>query len=193
MIFNKTLTAPFNLHFKTSHKLNDKSNINDEELAIKSASGSIKHFEVLLLRYSAAIYRLAYRFVGNSHDAEDIAQDTFIKVFRALPKTNLDMPFKPWLYRIAINTAISYLRKKKKEQLNKDLEIETHDFAESLLDKDEIQFLINKLPLDYRKVIVLKAIDDLSYREISLILNIPETTARTWFYRAKNLIHNLMR
>jgi len=161
----------------------------DEELAAKAAGGSSDHFEALVRRYTTAIYRVGYRLTGNTAEAEDIAQETFIKVFRALPKTRLDLPFKPWLYKIAVNTAISHWRKNK-DRYQVDLEAadsltQTGDTGDMVAVRQDIQAAINRLEIDYRRIGVLRVAEDLSFAEIGQVLDIPEATARTRFNRAK--------
>lgn len=166
----------------------------DEDLAAKAAVGSSDHFEALVRRYSAAIYRFSYRISGGAQEAEDIVQETFIKLFAALPNANPELPFKPWLYKIALNTAISKKRK------NKDggrvpLEyaeamVAGGDAVESTAERLDAQAAIDRLPADYRAMIVLRAVEDLAFAEIAKVLEIPEATARTRFNRAKNALRS---
>ncbi|HEX21667.1 MAG TPA: sigma-70 family RNA polymerase sigma factor [Actinobacteria bacterium] len=166
----------------------------DEELARLAAAGRKRDFGILLKRYSGRIYNLAYRFSGNRAAAEDITQDTFIKVYQALPGADLERPFKPWLYRIAVNTAVSYLRKVK-PALNDEL-IQTKpsknkgpdDLAIDLELQGRLQSAILKLPLKYRRVVVLRYLENITFHQISEILNIPEGTAKTNFQRAKIIL-----
>lgn len=176
------------LPLKLSASKPDKESLSDEVLASSSASGSSSDFEVLIRRYSSAIYRLAYRMTGDHYSAEDITQETFIKTFKALPKSRLDLPFKPWLYRIATNTALTFLKKRRpNDELN-----ETHkkqdDHSKPIDDKLDIQNALKRLPLNYRQVVILRTAESLSYYEIAQIIQINESTARTWFRRAKNLL-----
>jgi len=166
----------------------------DEELARLAAVGRKRAFTFLVKRYSTRIYNLAYRFSGSKAAAEDITQDTFIKVFQALPNADLDRPFKPWLYRIAVNTAISHLRKVK-PVLNDEL-IQAKpskskgpdELAIDLELQGRLQSAILKLPLKYRRVVILRYLEEITFRQISEILNIPEGTVKTNFQRAKIIL-----
>ena len=162
----------------------------DEALAARAAAGSSQHFEALVRRYSKAIYRLGLRYSGNAGAAEEIAQETFVKVFLALPKARLDIPFKPWLYKIAMNTAISN-RRKSKDEYNLPLEraeatVGKGDIAVSVAGRLDAQQAIERLQPDYRLIVILRAIEELSFSEIAQVLDIPEATARTRFKRAKD-------
>lgn len=163
----------------------------DEALAVRAGAGSGQHFEVLVRRYSAAIYRFSLRFSGNPAAAEEIAQETFIKVFQALPTARQGLPFKPWLYKIASNTAISYYRKTKMNSLNAPLEAAEAmagkiDVAGAVANRVDAQAAISRLAPDYRQVVILRAIEEFSFGEIAAILEIPEPTARTRYKRAKD-------
>lgn len=191
----------YELAYHLPHRLTSagralEENPSDEELVLDAAAGSTNHFAALVRRYSSAIYRVGYRLCGDPHEAEDIAQETFVKVFRALPGARLDMPFKPWLYRIAINTAISHLRRRKAQPA--DLTVDGPEnmgnrgvvpsFADAVALHLDAQAAINSLPLNYRQVVVLRAIEGLGFAEITQILDTPEATVRTWFHRAKTLL-----
>lgn len=164
--------------------------LSDNELAARAASGSADHFTALVRRYSSAMYRLAYRLIGNESEAEDVAQETFIKLFLALPKADLDPPFKPWLYKIAVNACFSHIRKKKGKHWTgletADAAARFSDISETVNDRIDAQKALAGLPLNYRQIVVLRAVEELTFAEISEILDIPEPTARTRFKRAKD-------
>lgn len=170
--------------------------LTDELLAAKAAAGSANHFEALVRRHSGAMFRVAFRLTGSRGDAEDIVQETFVKLWRALPGADTDLPFKPWLYKIAVNTSLSRLRKKKRGR-TVDLEemdniIHLGDFAGASTDNIDAQAAIDRLTLDYRRVFVLRAVEDLPFADIANILDIPETTARTRFKRAKDRLQKYL-
>jgi len=163
----------------------------DEELAAKAQAGSSDHFSQLVRRHTAGVYRVGYLLTGNRQEAEDIAQETFIKVYQAISRYRPGLPFKPWLYRIAINTSRSAGRKKKSRPettgLNEN-EASLTDAAESVSAELDALGVVKMLPPDYRPVVILRAVEGLSFSEISGILEMPEPTARTKFHRAKALL-----
>lgn len=175
--------------------INNGNDVTDETLARQAAAGKHQAFSLLVKRYSGRVYNVAYRFSGNRADAEDIVQEVFIKVFRGLPKAHLDLPFRPWLYRIATNTAISHLRAKpapalpeeaaKSVPTEKELPEESADRAEL---GARLQQEILKLPLNFREVVILRYTEELTFREIGTILEIPENTVKTYFQRAKIIL-----
>ena len=167
----------------------------DEELAQAAAAGSQDDFARLVRRYSDSIYRVVFRLCGSAEDAEDITQETFIKAFKALPQIDLRRPIKPWLYKIAVNSAVSQLRKQRgRVQVELD-EAElppVRDGAEMLPDMIDAQTALAGLPLDYRRVMVLRVIEDMSFADVAEILDIPEATARTRFRRARQMFDKLI-
>ncbi len=170
--------------------------LSDETLAAKAAAGSGDHFEELVRRYADSVYRTAYRLCGNPAEAEDIVQESFIKIFRALPKVRLDLPLKPWLYKIAVNTALSSLRRKAgRPAIGLAAAEETPapgDDSERAAERMDAQAALATLPPAYRTIVVLRAVEQLSFSEISDILSIPEATARTRFSRAKSMLQHLL-
>lgn len=167
----------------------------DEELAQAAVAGSQDDFARLVRRYSNSIYRVVFRLCGSAEDAEDITQETFVKVFKALPQIDLRRPIKPWLYRIAVNTAVSQLRKRRgriQVELDEAELPPVRDEAEALPDMIDAQTALARLPLDYRRVIVLRAIEDLPFADVAQILDVPEATARTRFRRARQMFDKLI-
>lgn len=162
----------------------------DEELAQAAVAGSQEDFARLVRRYSDSIYRVVFRLCGSAEEAEDITQEAFIKAFKALPQTDLSRPIKPWLYKIAVNTAVSTLRKRHgRVQVELD-EAELPpvlDRAQMLPEMIDAQTALARLPLDYRRVMVLRAVEDLPFADVAEILDIPEATARTRFRRARQM------
>ncbi|HEB12345.1 MAG TPA: RNA polymerase sigma factor [Actinobacteria bacterium] len=170
--------------------------LSDEELAKQAASGSADHFEIIVHRYSGAMYRVAYSFCHNTAEAQDLTQETFVKLFKALPKAKLDLPFKPWLYKIAINNALSHIRKKQEKHQVDWTETETtlasDDPTDAIVKQNDLQIAIDKLPFDYQQMIILRAVEELSFEEISGVLDIPAATARTKFSRAKKQLRAIL-
>jgi RNA polymerase sigma-70 factor (ECF subfamily) len=165
-------------------------------LAARAASGSEEDFERLVRRYSASIYRVVYRMCRSAEDAEDITQETFVKAFRALPAADLSRPIKPWLYKIAVNTALSCLRKKSGKIQVEWCESEVPaavDQNETVPEKLDAQEALGRLPIEYRQIIILRAVEDLPFADVAAILDIPEPTARTRYSRARKALGTFLK
>jgi RNA polymerase sigma-70 factor (ECF subfamily) len=169
-------------------------------------SGNPEAFEELVVRYQKPVYNLVYRFLGNVDDAKDITQETFVKAYQSLTKHNPDLAFHSWLFRIAQNLSIDYLRWKKRRRTvsldepfeETEQEMHYHEIADQTPDVRNqlveaqkcahIQTIINSLPEQFKSVIILRHIEGLSLQEIAHILNLPLGTVKTNLYRARNLM-----
>ncbi|WP_078382517.1 RNA polymerase sigma factor SigW [Sutcliffiella halmapala] len=155
------------------------------------------------------IYQLVYRMVGNAHEAEDVAQEAFIRAYININSYDTNRKFSTWLYRIATNLTIDRIRKKKPDyyldaevagtdgltmysQVAADIALPEEEVASMEL-QNEIQRQILKLPDKYRSVIVLKYIDELSLIEISEILEIPVGTVKTRIHRGREALRQQLR
>ncbi len=152
---------------------------------------------------------LVYRMIGNSHEAEDIAQEAFIRAYININSFDVNRKFSTWLYRIATNLTIDRIRKKKPDyyldaevagtegltmysQVAADISLPEEE-VETMELQGEIQRQILKLPDKYRSVIVLKYIDELSLIEISEILEIPVGTVKTRIHRGREALRQQLR
>ncbi len=177
-----------------------KDSVSDEELAKRAAKGDEASFEKLVERYSPRIYSLAYRFLNDKGEAEDAVQEVFIKVYRALPNSRLDLAFKPWVYRIATNECINRSKRRREPVAGAAEALEgIPDGAASpqdaFLEKELREILmraIARLPVRYRRVVLLRYLEGFSFREIGEILGIPEGTAKTFFSRAKGMLRRYL-
>ena len=159
--------------------------------------------------YSNSIYQLGYRMLGNRHEAEDIAQEAFIRAYVNIKSFNQDLKFSTWLFRIATNLCIDRIRKKKPDyyldaevsgtdgltmysQLSSNSPLPEKEL-ESLELQDTVQKEILKLPEKYRSVIVLKYIEELSLNEISEILDMPLGTVKTRIHRGREALRQQLR
>ncbi|SDN80397.1 RNA polymerase sigma factor SigW [Bacillus sp. OK048] len=159
--------------------------------------------------YSNSIYQLGYRMLGNRHEAEDIAQEAFIRAYVNIKSFNQDLKFSTWLFRIATNLCIDRIRKKKPDyyldaevsgtegltmysQLSSNSPLPETEL-ESLELQDTVQKEILKLPEKYRSVIVLKYIEELSLNEISEILDMPLGTVKTRIHRGREALRQQLR
>lgn len=176
----------------------------DKELVQRVQQGDKKSFDLLVLKYQNRIIKLVSRYVREPSDAMDIAQDAFIKAYRALPNFRGDSAFYTWLYRIAINTAKNHLvslsRRPAEAHLENsdgeqmDVEELQKDIAtpENLLLADEIKQTIldamNKLPEDLRVAITLREVEGLTYEEIAVAMDCPIGTVRSRIFRAREAV-----
>lgn len=165
----------------------------DEILLARYKQGNAHAFRELVERYSSSLYNLAYRLLRDPMEAENVVQETFLRVITSVERVRLDLPFKPYLYRIAVNYCYDLLRAKK-EYVIGDLESvgELAEDAPEILErieKEELQSRLRQaieiLPPQYRTVIVLRYVDEFSYEEIAQVLNLPLNTVRTHLHRAK--------
>ena len=165
----------------------------DEILLARYKQGDAHAFRELVERYSRSLYNLAFRLLRDPMEAENIAQEAFLRVILSLDRVRLDLPFKPYLFRIALNHCYDLLRARR-TRLGSDLE-DASEIAEDspeILDQLESQEVslrlhaaIETLPPHYRAVIVLKYLEEFSYEEIAQTLNLPLNTVRTHLRRAK--------
>ncbi|MDP4086115.1 MAG: RNA polymerase sigma factor SigW [Bacillota bacterium] len=166
--------------------------------------GNVNAFGEVVEIYKNKVYLLCYRMLGNSHEAEDIAQEAFIRAFVNIKSYKQEFKFSTWLFRIATNLCIDRLRKKKPD-FYLDAEVEgtegltmysqvpsntqlPENELESLELQDTVQKGILNLPEKYRTVIILKYIEDLSLNEISEILDMPLGTVKTRIHRGREAL-----
>lgn len=159
--------------------------------------------------YKDKVFQLSFRMLGNRHEAEDIAQEAFIRAYVNIQSFNINLKFSTWLYRIATNLCIDRIRKKKPDYyldaevagtegltMYSQIPAKTplpEDDVESLELQDTIQREISNLPEKYRTVIVLKYIDELSLNEISEILDMPLGTVKTRIHRGREALRKQLR
>jgi RNA polymerase sigma-70 factor (ECF subfamily) len=176
----------------------------DQALVERVQQGDKKAFDVLVLKYQNKIIQLIYRYVHDPDEARDVAQDAFIKAYKAIDRFRGDSAFYTWIYRIAINTAKNHLvasgRRPPKsdidaqdaEQYEGAVGLKEYATPERLLLKDEIQASIAKaideLPDDLRTAIILRELEGLSYEEIAQTMECPIGTVRSRIFRARDAI-----
>lgn len=177
----------------------------DQQLVVRAQQGEKHAFELLVAKYQRKLLRLISRLVRDPAEAEDVAQEAFIKAYRALPQFRGDSAFYTWLYRIGVNTAKNFLvsqgRRPPSSTEKDNEEAETFDDADALRDintpesmllSKEIANTVNsamaKLPEELRTAISLREIEGLSYDEISEVMNCPIGTVRSRIFRAREAI-----
>ncbi len=179
----------------------------DAMLVERTVAGDQKAFELLVIKYQRRIQRLIGRMVRDVDLVEDIAQETFIRAYRALAQFRGEAQFYTWLYRIAVNTAKKALMDLKRdptisenffksgqsdETSPLENELTSSETPEAVLASKEIATIINAameaLPEELRQAITLREIEGLSYEEISVVMNCPIGTVRSRIFRAREVI-----
>ena len=178
------------------------------QLVERTVAGDQRAYELLVIKYQRRIERLIGRMVRDTDLVQDIAQETFIRAYRALHQFRGDAQFYTWLYRIAVNTAKKALMDMKRnpvisenalrggddedETSRVDNELTTEETPETVLAAQEIARVVNAameaLPEDLRQAVTLREIEGLSYEEISLAMNCPIGTVRSRIFRAREAI-----
>ena len=153
--------------------------------------------EALYSRFSPRMLGVCYRFAKNREDAEDMLQEGFIKVFTQIKQYRNEGALEGWIRRIVVHTCINILKKNKKfsdmVDINFAHKIHTHeDFVPSLMQAKQVVECIRLLPLGYRTVLNLYAIEGFSHREISNLLDIEESTSRSQYTRAKAMLEDIL-
>lgn len=171
--------------------------IKDEEhlLIQKVLAGEVRYFEPLVMKYQNMVFTLAHRIVKNQDDAEEVAQDTFLKAFQNLNSYQSKAKFSTWIYRICVNQAISktrgkhFIQQQKSEELTENVNFEGIDNVLSQIEKKERESLIKKaintLPSEASVLLTLFYFDELSVEEISDVLSITTSNVKVKLFRAR--------
>ncbi|MBV6478105.1 MAG: ECF RNA polymerase sigma factor SigE [Ignavibacteria bacterium] len=178
----------------------DFKSLTDEELIFRFQEGDIKAFNEIVRRYKDKIVNFVFRFCGNRDIAEDVSQETFIKLFKNKHSYKPIAKFTTWLHTIAINETKTMLRSDRKhesfsisnmlEEGTVDMELASSDYkpdsvVNTKIEVSLIQKAINELDEKYREAVVLRDIEDLDYEEISKVLEIPLGTVRSRINRGR--------
>jgi RNA polymerase sigma-70 factor (ECF subfamily) len=161
----------------------------EQELARKAKAGDSDAFGELVVKHQRVVFNIAYRLAGNREDAKDVTQEAFVRAFRKLDRFDPDRPFAPWLYRLATNTALNWLKRRRPEA-HKGIEpIERGPGpAARLIAVESVSRLreaIGSLPLNQRAAIELRHFQGASYKEIGRRLNAPLSDVKSWLFRAR--------
>jgi len=176
----------------------------DQQLVERVQAGDKAAFDLLVRKYQHRVLKLVSRFVSDAAEAEDVAQEAFLKAYRALASFRGDSAFYTWLYRIAINTAKNALVSNRRRPVDFDLDLQDPeqydrharlkegDTPEGVLLTEEIRSVVEKameqLPEDLRTAIVLRELEGLSYEEIAEAMDCPVGTVRSRIFRAREAI-----
>ena len=172
----------------------------DEALLNAVKNGHCESFNPLIERYKLPLYRVMYRMVLNRDDAEDLVEEAFIKAYRSIRRFDTNRPFYAWLRRIAVNNAINFL-KKERRNLTEPLEFVEQRLSNGRNDpvamtrqkmmKERINQAMTRLPKEFRIILSLKVEKDLSYDEISKVLGIPKGTVMSRLARARRRLKQI--
>ena len=176
----------------------------DQQLVARVQKGDSRAFDLLVLKYQHKIFGLISRYIQDADEVQDVAQEAFIKAYRALPRFRGDSAFYTWLYRIAINTAKNHLVSRSRRPPGTDVEAEDAEYYEAggaLRDietpesalfgaelKAVVERAISDLPDDLRTAVTLREFDGLSYEDIAEIMDCPVGTVRSRIFRAREAI-----
>ena len=184
------------------------SSLQDDHWVVLAVKGDEKAYTELTQKYQKPLYFHVRKMIRNPDFAEDLVQDIFLKAFKSLKNYKNDYAFSTWLYRIATNHTIDYLRKKKLETLSihADESDDTHATIQladedSFTDepmikrerKNKVHEAIDQLPEKYKEVILKRHIEEKSYQEISEEMDIPLGTVKAHIFRARELLYKYMK
>ncbi len=182
----------------------------EASLIKQSKAGDIESFERLIVEHQKKVFNIAYRMLGNLEDANDVAQEALVKAYRGIENFKGKSSFSTWLYAIVNNACIDFIRKNRKvNMIYLDCEYETEegtykiqlnnneDTPEQLFEKKEVQKLvhesINELGYNHRKVIILRDMEQFSYKEIAEILDCSEGTVKSRISRARTNLKTIIK
>ncbi len=177
----------------------------DYQTILRVLDGDTRAYTVLVDRYSRVVSALIRKMIRDEDDIDDLIQETFIKAYKALPSFKEGFLFSSWIYRIASNTCIDFMRRKRFSFISIDQPISKQGEDEQYIDladesnTPELEYILNerrkavdeaidKLPENYKKIIKMRHEDELEYVEISNILNMPLGTVKAHLFRGRKLL-----
>jgi RNA polymerase sigma-70 factor (ECF subfamily) len=190
-------------------KFSDKA-LEDFQLIDDAIAGDEKAYAELMNKYRKPVYHTILKMVRNVDDAEDLTIEAFAKAFKNLNKFKKDYTFSTWLFRVATNNCIDYIRKKRLETTSinaeftkadgdvlnidiKDLSLDPQEEAIKAQKIELVRNFVNLLPLKYQKLVKLRYFDELSYEEIAEEIDAPLGTVKAQLHRARELLYDLVK
>ncbi|MBD3368320.1 MAG: sigma-70 family RNA polymerase sigma factor [Candidatus Eisenbacteria bacterium] len=179
----------------------------DDVLIQKVLGGDESAFAVLMERYADLVFSVVVGIVRNETDAADVTQEAFVRAYKALPRFRGDSKFSSWLYRIAVNRSLTFIKKRKRRGRQVDIGLGPHIEASALDERprsdpeklvldDEFRRLVHEavgeLPPKYRAAVTLFYIEERSYKEVAGALGIPMGTLKTHLHRARALLKEIL-
>lgn len=181
----------------------------DAQLVARVQQGDKKAFDLLVLKYQHKIHSLISRYVRDHAEVQDVAQEAFIKAYRAINNFRSESAFYTWMYRIAINTAKNHLVSRSRRPPSTDIDVgesdeysgfnvlQDNDTPENILHGNEVAEIVKQaldgLPEDLRTAVTLREFDGLSYEDIADVMSCPVGTVRSRIFRAREAIDKLVR
>ena len=181
----------------------------DHEIIKKALDGDQDSFTRLMKKYHDPVFSLVFKIIHDKEEIEDLVQETFIKAFGSLKSFNENYSFSTWIFKIASNNCIDYMRKKKLKTLSIDMTVEqeegessfelpdpTYETDKNLIEEQRrkiIQDAINSLPEKYRVVIQMRHQEEKNYDEISEILCMPIGTVKAHIFRAREMLNKYLK
>jgi RNA polymerase sigma-70 factor (ECF subfamily) len=174
----------------------------EQQLVSRARSGDLDAFEALVIEHERYVYNLALRVVGDSSEAEDLAQQAFVRAWQALPRFRSEAKFSTWLYRIVINLCYNRLPQVKADLVSlvpdeeaMNLPDERQQVEKNFLDselRDLLHQEIAALPESYRLLLTLRHLQELSYEEIAGVTGMPLGTVKTGIFRARRMLREAL-
>jgi RNA polymerase sigma-70 factor (ECF subfamily) len=171
--------------------------VNDNLLVSRILEGQIDAYREIVARHQARVFYIGLKFFHNRHDAEDYAQEVFLKAFEKLQSFKGEVPFSSWLNKIAYNMAVNHYHKRRRTHVEVALPVEPRDTSlgpEVRVLRNElrerVRKVLQKIPDIYKPAINLHFFEGLSYPEISRILSIPVNTIKSYVFRTKQLLRS---
>jgi RNA polymerase sigma-70 factor (ECF subfamily) len=169
----------------------------ERELIGLAQRGDTDAFGQLVIRHQQAVFNIAYRLMGNRQEAEDVAQEAFVKTYQTLDRFDLQRPFAPWLYRITTNTALNWIKRRRPEvhldeRLLSDLSNGQEGLASATERSERLRVAIAALRPNYRAAIELRHFQGLSYQEMSEVLDVPVSGVKSWLFRARSKLRKML-
>lgn len=190
-------------------EIQSKSKLEDISLIEEALAGKQSAYDKLMKKYYQHIYNLIYKMIFKKEDVEDLTQEAFIKAFNSLQHFDRQFAFSTWLYKIATNNSIDYLRKKKLNtfSIDKEIESEDSDYKFDIPDTDYVpdnkiiedqrkkvlEDAIENLPEKYRQVITMRHKQEKEYEEIAKELNLPLGTVKAHIFRGRELLNKYLK
>ena len=178
-----------------------------EEMIVRLQKGDEAAFEEFVTAYEKQVYRLALRQLGNPHDAQDAAQEVFLRAYRGIGRFRADAKLSTWVFQIAMNVCIDMVRRQSRRPV---VSLTQGDDEESMIDlpdesyapepiyerralREEVQSALKRLSPEHREIIVLRDITGLSYEEIADVLQITTGTVKSRLFRARDRLASILR
>ncbi|MDF2546620.1 MAG: hypothetical protein K0R93_1518 [Anaerosolibacter sp.] len=167
----------------------------DHKIIEDVLQGDGDKFGEIIGRYKNGVYSICMRMVGDAEEARDLSQETFIKAYNNLLKYNPEYKFSTWIFKIATNLSIDYLRRKKHQALPLDEKLSmpydtasAEDMYLHRCNKDEIERVIQELPPDYKALVILYHKEGLSYQNICDVMKLPMSKVKNRLHRARSML-----